>query len=56
MNLAEQLGTLRSSSLSQQLELAIGEKKRVKGIFDHGSHDAGTNWKVFFPTMRLLAN
>ena len=36
MNPTEELRTLRSSSSSQQLELEIGEKKQVRGIFDHG--------------------
>ena len=36
MNPTEQLGALRSPNSSQRLELEIGKKKRVRGIFDHG--------------------
>ena len=50
MSLTQQLGTLRSSSSSQQLELEIGKKKRVRGIFDHGFlffSQGGNLWEGF---------
>ena len=41
MNPTEQLGALRSPNSSQRLELEIGKKKRVRGIFDHGFLSGG---------------